>query len=133
MNNGLLREEKLGRMFSLRAGTTYDDAARAYRNELKQWDPIIDQITDLFLRMRTQDAEVAATVHFAARSLTPEGEGRPSETEVLEEVKRWKQRRRPPLKEEDAARAIRNLNLLGWLQLRPSEDLPVKDEALVDA
>ncbi len=133
VNNGLLREEKLGRMFSLRPGPTYEDAARAYRTELMQWDPSIDQVTDLFLRMRTQDAEVAATVHFVARSLTPEREERPSEAEVLEEVKRWKQRRRPPLKEEDAARAIRNLNLLGWLKLKPSEDLPVKDEALVDA
>lgn len=132
VNNGLLQEEKLGRMFSVGPGPTYEDATRSYRTELERWEPIIQRVADLFLRMRTQQAEVAATVHFAARSLTARAQDKPSEIEVLEEVNRWKQKRRPPLKEEEVARAIRNLNLLGWLEVRPSADLPLPEEALLD-
>lgn len=132
VNNGLLREEKLGRMFSVKPGPTYQDAVRSYRKELDEWEPMIERITDLFLRMRTQQAEVAATVYFAARSLARDRQDKPSEAEVLEEVERWKQKRRPPLNEQDVARAVRTLNLLGWLRVRPSTDLPLPDEALLD-
>jgi hypothetical protein len=38
----------------------------------------------------------------------------------------------PPLKDEDVARMIRNLNVLGWVQLEPSDDLPVPGEVYVD-
>jgi uncharacterized protein YwgA/O-acetyl-ADP-ribose deacetylase (regulator of RNase III) len=133
VNNGLLREEKLGRMFSVKPGRTYQDAVRSYWRELDEWEPMIERTTDLFLRMRTQQAEVAATVYFAARSLARDSQDKPSEGDVLEEVKRWKQKRRPPLKDEDIARAVRNLNLLGWLQVRPSADLPLPEEALLNA
>ena len=120
-------------MFSVKSGPTYEDAARAYRAELQQWEPIIERIADLFLRMRTQQAETAATVHFAARSLERPTGDKPSETDVLEEVKRWKQKRRPPLRDEEIARTVRNLNVLRWLDIRPSADLPLPEEALFDA
>ncbi|MFQ5895214.1 MAG: macro domain-containing protein [Nitrospinota bacterium] len=130
VNNGLIREERLGHMFSVKVGRTYEDALRTYEAQIQKWEPTIERITDLFLRMRTQEAEVAATVHFAARELAKREKRKPSEAEVLEEVKRWKLRRRPPLKENEVARAIRNLNLLDWLDLQPSPELPLPEDAL---
>ena len=117
VNNGLIREVQLGRMFAIKPGPTYRDATKVFRTELEQWDPIVDRITDLFLRMRTQEAEMAATVHFTAQALDREARDTVSEITVLEGVKSWKQRRHPPLKDEEIAQAIRDLNLLGWIEL----------------
>lgn len=133
VNNGLIREERLGRMFTVKPGTTYEDARKAFKEQLEQWSPIIERITDLFLRMRMPQAEVAATVHFAARSLQGRLQAKPTEMDVFREVKQWKQKRRPPLTDEEVAQAIRNLNLLGWLNVRPSLDLPVPKEERLDA
>ncbi len=81
--------------------------------------------------MNTDDAEIAATVHFSAKNLR-EPEGRqPSELEVLRYVQDWKQRRRPPLKDTDIALTIRRLNVLGWLDAKPSPELPVPKEAMI--
>ena len=43
----------------------------------------------------------------------------------------WKQRRRPPLNERDVALAIRNLAMLGWIDVEASTDLPVSEEELL--
>ena len=129
VNNGLIREVQLGRMFAVKPGPTYGDAAKTFRSELTQWESIINRITDLFLRMRTQEAEVAATVHFTAETLGDEDAGAVSEVAVLEGVKHWKQRRRPPLSDEEIAQAIRDLNLLGWIKANPSSELPLAQEA----
>lgn len=132
VNNGLIQEVQLDRMFAIKPGPTYRDATRAFRTELAQWESIIDRIADLFLRMRTQEAEVAATVHFTAQALDREGENTVSEAAILERVKHWKQKRRPPLRDEEIAQAIRDLNLLGWIHAQPSADLPLPEETLLD-
>lgn len=85
VNNGLIREEQLGRMFAVRPGPTYQDAARAFQLDLQRWDATIERIVDLFLRMRTQQAEVAATVYFAAHSLSESGDQQPTEKDVFDE------------------------------------------------
>lgn len=131
VNNGLIREEHHGKMFVVKVGQTFEDAKSAYRNELEAWKPAIDRTADLFVRMRTNQAEVAATVHFAYMSLVGTGRKKPTEIEILSEVMKWKQRRRPPLKKEEIALAIRNLSMLGWLETKPSKNLPVPDERLV--
>jgi hypothetical protein len=53
--------------------------------------------------------------------------------DVLNEVKQWKQRRRPSLDEKSVASVIRNLGMLGWLDVKPDKELPVpeQDVALV--
>ena len=68
-NNGLLREERRGNMFIVETGPTYDDVVRLYEATLKEWGPIIEKVTDLVLRMKGREAEVASTVSFAARDL----------------------------------------------------------------
>jgi O-acetyl-ADP-ribose deacetylase (regulator of RNase III)/uncharacterized protein YwgA len=132
VNNGLIREERRGQMFSVKVGSTFVDARRAYEQDLIQWHERIDKLADLFMRMHTKQAEVAATVHFATVSLIQQGREKPSETDVLHEVMKWKQRRRPPLNRDEVALTIRNLSMLGWLDVKPSSDLPVTEEALLD-
>jgi uncharacterized protein YwgA/O-acetyl-ADP-ribose deacetylase (regulator of RNase III) len=127
VNNGLVQEERLGRMFAVRVGHTFGDAQRAYGGEIEKWRPAIDKVSDLFMRMRTDQAEIAATVHFATWELKQQSVDLPSETEVLRQVMAWKQRRRPPLDEKAVALSIRALNILSWLQARASEDLPVSE------
>jgi transposase InsO family protein len=57
----------------------------------------------------------------------------PTENEVLAKVIHWKQHRRPPLEESEVAAAVRDMNMLGWLEARSSDDLPINDEILTVA
>jgi O-acetyl-ADP-ribose deacetylase (regulator of RNase III)/uncharacterized protein YwgA len=132
-NNGLLVEERRGRMLALRPGPTYGDGVEAYRDQLREWEPIIDRVVDLFLRVNTNEAEIAATILFAARDLESRGQERPFERAIFEAVKEWKQRRKPPLDDADVAEMIRHLHMLRWLNARMSSDLPVPDDALASA
>jgi uncharacterized protein YwgA len=133
VNNGLIQEEQLGRMFAVKVGPTFSDARKAYMNELAQWEPIIEKTTDLFMRMQTRQSEVVATVLFAANTLVNRNKEQPSEKEVLNEVMEWKQRRRPKLDNKEVASTIRNLAALSWLKVKPSSDLPIPDENIAEA
>jgi len=132
VNNGLLQEEHLGNMFLVSTGSTFEDARLTYANELREWEPTIQRVKDLFLRMRTRQAEVAATVHFSAKLLTQELQKRPSENDVLAFVFDWKSRRKPPFETMEVASTIRSLAALRWLKVEPSMDLPVPPDDLPD-
>jgi O-acetyl-ADP-ribose deacetylase (regulator of RNase III)/uncharacterized protein YwgA len=132
VNNGLIREERLGRMFAVHTGQTFDDARHAYAEQISQWHETLEKITDLFMRMNTQQAEVAATVHFAAGELKQAGQPEPAESDILHHVMQWKQNRRPPLKQKEVALTIRNLNMLSWIGAQVSEDLPVTEEEVLN-
>jgi O-acetyl-ADP-ribose deacetylase (regulator of RNase III) len=97
-NNGLIHEEQLGRMLAVRPGPTFQDAKKTFGSSLAAWESAIDRVSDLFLRMRTSQAEVAATVHFVAKELST-GVTRATEADVLRAAVEWKQRRRPPIEE----------------------------------
>jgi O-acetyl-ADP-ribose deacetylase (regulator of RNase III) len=132
VNNGLIDEHKRGRMFAVVPGPTFSDARRSYEAELRTFEPKIQRVADLIARFRTTDqAEVAAAVHFVARNLAHRPGEPPSEIEVLSEVLKWKQRRRPPLDAREVAMSIRALGAMGWIHLTPSADLPVPDEELL--
>jgi hypothetical protein len=120
-------------MYVITPGQTYGEAIEAYQAELHDWGGVIDRVADLFMRFDTTQAEIAATVHFAARRLVDVPENRrPNELEVFEAVKAWKMRRRPPLNHQDVARMIRSLNVHGWVDLEPSADLPLPDDVFAD-
>jgi O-acetyl-ADP-ribose deacetylase (regulator of RNase III)/uncharacterized protein YwgA len=123
VNNSLVQEERRGQMIEYRVGETFPDAVRAYSGELAQWEPIIDRLAALVSRMQTKDAEMAATSHFAAKTLEHEGGRPPTEREVLDAVMEWKRRRQPEWKPEEVATAIRHLALRKWLDVRPTDDL----------
>jgi O-acetyl-ADP-ribose deacetylase (regulator of RNase III)/uncharacterized protein YwgA len=131
INNGLIVETKLGRMLATNVGPTYPDARRGYEAFLEQWQPQIARVVDLIVRMNTDDAEIAATVHFAYSRLREANPNQPTEAEILDYVKEWKLRRRPPLDYGDVALAIRRLNVLGWIDAEPSEALSLPEEAMI--
>jgi O-acetyl-ADP-ribose deacetylase (regulator of RNase III) len=122
LNNGLIEEIRRGQMFEVTPGRTFDAAKRAFPGELARFEPQIARLTDLFARMRARDAEIAATVHFAAQELAQQGD-EPSEQAIVDAVMSWKQKRRPPLDRLAVSEAVRGLNALGWLQAKPSDDL----------
>lgn len=132
VDHQLVAETKRGQMFEIKPGPTYRDAREVCKPQLREWALIIEHVADLFLRLpRTTDAEIAATVHFAAKGLASERGERPSEIEVFNAVKEWKERRRPPLNDKEVATAIRNLNLIGWVDLAVSRELAVgEDESI---
>jgi uncharacterized protein YwgA/O-acetyl-ADP-ribose deacetylase (regulator of RNase III) len=131
INNGLIVERKRGQMFAAQVGPTYADARKGYESFLSQWNAQIARVVDLIVRMDTDAAEIAATVHFAANRLREENDRQPTESEILNYVKQWKLRRRPPLDESEVALAIRKLNVLGWIDAMPSDELTVVEESMI--
>jgi O-acetyl-ADP-ribose deacetylase (regulator of RNase III)/uncharacterized protein YwgA len=130
INNGVLAEEPLGRMMQVKTGPALQHARDAYAEALADWGAPVGRVIDLFLRMNTRQAEVAATTHFAATRLVPEDA---TEVDVLEAVKQWKVRRRPGIPDEEIAVAIRNLLAHGWIDVEPSPELPLPlDLRMVD-
>jgi O-acetyl-ADP-ribose deacetylase (regulator of RNase III) len=126
VNNGLVDESDNDGRFVMVPGPTYKDARDRYLDQLRRWVPEIERVADLMLRLpSTKDVELAATALFAARELAAQNSAKPSESEVLAAVMEWKKRRRPSIDEQEAANAIRHLAMLGWLDVRPSPDLPL--------
>ena len=133
INSNLLLEEQAGSMFRVKPGTEFPRFRKQIAEDLSRWESIIERTTDLFVRMNTDQAEIVATVMFAAAALERSKSAPPSETEVLESVMRWKQKRRPPLDPGEVASAIRNLGVMQWLRVKADSALPVADEEAVFA
>jgi O-acetyl-ADP-ribose deacetylase (regulator of RNase III)/uncharacterized protein YwgA len=133
VNNNLLQEERSGKMFMVRVGPNFMKVRKDFDSALTKWAPIIEKTTDLFMRMTTNQAEIVATVIFATDFLKEKGKGIPTETEVLESVLQWKQKRRPPLDRLAVAPIIRNLGMLRWLDVRPDNSLPISENEYVQA
>ncbi len=131
INNGLLQEERQGKMFMVTVGPNFTRIRQKYTAQFEQWGQIIDKTVDLFSRVNTDQAEVIATVLFAAGEL--KDQARPSETDVLDAVMHWKQKRRPPLDRGTVASTIRNLAALKWLAVTPNPNLPVPEEEAIPA
>jgi uncharacterized protein YwgA/O-acetyl-ADP-ribose deacetylase (regulator of RNase III) len=123
-NNGVLVEHPGQSFFLLRPGPGYRNAVLAYRPFLEDHADAIERVANLMLRLTTHQAEVAATVHFAAVALARAKGSQPSEIEVLDYVRDWKHDR---LKDDELAAAIRSLATLGWLEIVPSPDM-IPDE-----
>jgi len=131
VNDNLLQEERLGRMFMVKAGPNYARVQRDFEPSLSRWEAIIEKTTDLFMRINTDQAEIVATVLFTADALKKTPHSIPSEMEVLDAVMEWKQNRRPQLDRLAVASAIRNLGMLCWLDVKPDTSLPVPDEDIL--
>ena len=128
-NNGLVREERVGRMFETRVGPTYANVRREIQQSLTDWHPAIERVTSLISRLDSDQCEIAATVHFTAARLAEENGGeRPAASDVIAAVEEWKIRRDPPLAHSDIARAVVNLATMGWIDVEADESV----EILVD-
>jgi len=128
INNNLLQEKRLGKLFLVESGPNFDRIRKDFQPFLDRWMPVIEKTTDLFMRINTEQAEVIATVMFAADTLKQEMRSTPAETEVLNAVLRWKQKRHPPLDEMAVASTIRNLGMLRWLDVKPDVRLRLSEE-----
>ncbi len=124
-NAGLIKEQKSGKMFRILPGLVYQDARIKYKDDIKKWDHLIDKTADLFLRVDTNKAEIVATVLFIEKELKSKDDI--SEKDVLNEVMKWKQKRRPPLNEKEVAETIRNLCVLKWFSVKPSPDIIINE------
>jgi uncharacterized protein YwgA/O-acetyl-ADP-ribose deacetylase (regulator of RNase III) len=133
VNNGVLKETQRGQLLQLQPGPTFDDAKVQFQSTVDKYDSAITRVADLMGRLDTNRTEIAASVHFAANVVASELNRRPTEDEVLAKVLRWKQRRRPPLDVASVAAAIRDLAMLRWIDVEPSDDLPVPDDVLTVA
>jgi O-acetyl-ADP-ribose deacetylase (regulator of RNase III)/uncharacterized protein YwgA len=133
INSNLMQEERFGRMFAVRVGPAFEEMKRDYDRLLNKYTGSVEKTTDLFVRVDTKQAEILATVIFAADELKANGteQSRVSEMDVLDAVMKWKQRRRPPLNETSVASTIRNLGMLGWLDVEPDDKLPIPEEDMV--
>lgn len=132
INNGLLQEERHGTMFMVKIGPNFLRIRQKYSDQFQEWGTILDKTVDLFSRVNTDQAEIIASVLFAARELKQE-ERTPSETALLDAVMHWKQKRRPPLDRGKVASAIRNLAALEWLSVIPDPNLPLPEDEVVPA
>jgi O-acetyl-ADP-ribose deacetylase (regulator of RNase III)/uncharacterized protein YwgA len=129
INNGLVDEESQGNRIAVSVGPAYAKARGAYAEELADFEPTINALVDLFSRMTSRRAELAATVHYSATQLwLANGKQPAAELEVLAHVREWKARRKPEFSEHEMAETIRNLGLLGWMRVKPSPELPVADD-----
>jgi len=94
VNNGLIKEEKMGNMFKIKVGKTFEDARTVYEKEIESKENVIERLTDLFCRLNTKQAEIAATVHFAWKTMKTKPGVEPTEEDVLNEVMNWKRKHR---------------------------------------
>ena len=131
VNNGVLTETRTGRMLAVRPGPTFADARTRYGASLAPHEQAIRRVADLLARLDSAETELAASVHFATGALRQQLHRAPTELEVLKKVQLWKQRRTPPLAEQDIVAAIRDLAALGWIAVTPSTDLPPDEAASV--
>jgi O-acetyl-ADP-ribose deacetylase (regulator of RNase III)/uncharacterized protein YwgA len=123
---GFLQERILGSMYQVLPGLAFKKGRPEYLKKIQKWDPLIDKTVDLFLRLNTNQAEIVSTVLFTSRELKVKENA--SEKDALQAVMQWKQKRRPPLNNEEVADVIRNLEVLQWFQLKYSQDL-IKEDA----
>jgi O-acetyl-ADP-ribose deacetylase (regulator of RNase III)/uncharacterized protein YwgA len=131
INNNLLQEERVGRMFVVKTGPNYARMRKHVESSINRWNTILDKVVDLFSRVNTHQAEIIATVLFAANELYMAKGEILSEAQVLASVMQWKQKRRPPLKADDGVSTIRNLAMLRLLRVRHDVSLKVPDEDLL--
>ncbi|GFG53484.1 Appr-1-p processing protein [Mycolicibacterium agri] len=132
-NNGLAIEQQHGRLFEIRVGPTYRDAVENYRGRMESWREAVDRTADLMSRMNTSTAEVAATVHYTAAELAGQYDRRPTASEVIAGVERWKARRKPPLDRRAIVEALTVLGLRGWLEVDLDEDAEQLIDEFADA
>lgn len=123
-NKNWLQEEQLGRMIAMRVTPQYEREARAYSEYIDANRKKIDKAVDLFSRIKsTNQAEEVMTVLYASRQLKRITGDDVDEQRLFDFVIDWKKSWNTAEKKIAVASAIRNLVMLGWMKLSPSETL----------
>ena len=121
-NRNWLHEQQLGRMIALRVTPQYGKDRNQYKDQIDRYQKKIDKTVDLFSRIKsTEQAEEVMTVFFAAANLSSPSAATVNEQDLQDYILDWKKSWRTDDKKQAVLSAIRNLILLGWLNLRISE------------
>jgi O-acetyl-ADP-ribose deacetylase (regulator of RNase III)/uncharacterized protein YwgA len=122
-NRNWLHEQQLGRMIALHVAQQYEKDRNQFREQIDRYQKKINKAVDLFSRIKsTEQAEEVLTAFFAARRLKQsKHHGELTEQDLQDYILHWKKSWRTDGKKEAVANAIRNLILLGWLQIKISE------------
>jgi uncharacterized protein YwgA/O-acetyl-ADP-ribose deacetylase (regulator of RNase III) len=125
-NRNWLHEHQLGRMIALRVTPQYVKDRNQFKEEIDRYQKKINKAVDLFSRIKsTEQAEEVMTIFFAARQLRQsKHRGELAEQDLQDYILDWKKSWRTEDKSKAVASAIRNLILLGWLELKISEAVP---------
>ena len=134
-NRNWLHEAPLGRMMALRVGEQYERDRVGLLEPMERHRKRIDKAVDLFSRIKSTDqAEVAMTVLFASRELKQVRSNQEvTEQQLFDYVLDWKKAWHTDEKRLALASAIRNLVMLEWMRLSPSESLSTMDELAAEA
>lgn len=124
-DNGLVREERQGRMFEVVVGPTFTAASMQAQDFLTRWWTVIERVSSLFARFDTRQAEIAATVHYATIELQVRLGRAPFASEVITAVEQWTTRRKPPVKQDKISQAIVSLATQEWIDVVPDESVEV--------
>ena len=127
VNNGLIKERRVGRKFVQEPGRTYEDvlASTEYMDKLADWSAEIDKVVDLVLRIRTpRQAELAASILFASDELGKTRDSIPAERDIVDYVVQWKRNRKPfNYDRDETIQGVRMLQAFGWMTADPSPEL----------
>jgi O-acetyl-ADP-ribose deacetylase (regulator of RNase III)/uncharacterized protein YwgA len=125
-NRNWLHEQQLGHMMALRIAPQYAKDRNQFKEQIDRYQKKINKAVDLFSRIKsTEQAEQVMTVFYAARELRQSNRNKElTEQDLQDYILNWKKSWRTEEKRDAVASAIRNLILLGWLQLKISEVIP---------
>lgn len=124
-NANLLHEEQLGKMIQLKVGAEYEKFRYNFQDQIELYENQISKTVDLFSRIKSTDqAEEVATILYAARQLKRERNVTVSEKDLYDYILNWKKKWQCNEKKISIADTIRNLEMLNWLKLNYSNDLP---------
>lgn len=129
-NRNWVREEQLGNMMALRVSEQYEHDRAAHHEIIERHSRKVHKAVDLFSRIKnTKQAEEVLTVLFASRELkSAQPQVHVTEQQLFDYIFEWKKSWRNDEKRRAIANAIRNLVMLEWMRLSPSESLVVVDE-----
>ncbi len=130
VNNGLLVEDRSHEGFAYRPGPGFESFKAAVLEELKRHEETVTQITDLFSRLDTRKAELAATVHLVAKELDERLGRTPSVDAVVNEIRNWKARRRQPFPTDMIVNCVLYMAAAGLIKVseEPSRYLQPEEE-----
>lgn len=132
INNGMIVQKTLEKMIAFDIGPAYEDARHAYKDQLEQWSPKIDNVVDLFRRLDSSQTEVVSTILFALDDIRQSHCQEITEQMILNYVLEWKGDRDQRWEQEKIGSLIRSLGFLNWINITISPDLPMLPEDRLD-
>lgn len=125
-NANIIYEEQLGQMLALRVTSEFEAIRKKYKSDIIKAETVISKTVDLFSRIKSTDqAEEVVTVLYANNKIFEQYPNKEiSERQIFDYIYEWKKSWRSEDKQEAITSAIRNLEMLNWINLQYSDNLP---------